>query len=55
MMACGSGLAPVASYIDGNAGWGEMGINSLSPRKGVLYIGAKTEKHLPLAAKYAEW
>ena len=56
MMACGSGLAPIASYIDcENAGWGSMGMNSLTPRKGVLYIGAKTEKHLPLKSKYPEW
>jgi NAD(P)H-flavin reductase len=56
MMACGSGLAPIAAAIDsGELKLKEVGYNSLFARQGVLYIGARTEKHLPFKDKYKEW
>jgi NAD(P)H-flavin reductase len=56
LLACGSGLAPVASAIEsGILGIGSTGVTSLFPRGGTLYIGAKTPLHLPLQSRYAAW
>lgn len=56
MMACGTGLAPIAAAIESET-LGLMGknYNSLYERKGVLYVGARTESRLPFRHKYAEW
>lgn len=56
LMACGSGLAPIASVLDSDLlGLNKINYNSLYPRKATLYIGARTQHHLPMANKYAEW
>jgi NAD(P)H-flavin reductase len=56
LMACGTGLAPIASAIESEVlGIGGVGFNSIFPRKAKLYIGARTEAHLPLKDKYALW
>ena len=62
LMACGSGLAPIAAVI-------ESGCLKFSPtisqevmdtkkppdRTITLYIGARTHAHLPFAERYVEW
>jgi NAD(P)H-flavin reductase len=56
MLACGSGLAPIAAAIEsGTLGLKDTGYNSLSARLGRLYVGAKTEAHLPLKDRYEAW
>eukprot|EP01035_Chromulina_nebulosa_P018036 gene18036-23678_t len=56
LLACGSGLAPIAAAIESNAlGLGSVLKNSLSPRKAVLYIGARSEDKLPFKSKYSTW
>jgi len=56
LMACGSGIAPIAAALDsGKLGLKETSYESIFARKAKLYIGAKTESHLPFAEKYAEW
>lgn len=56
MMACGTGLAPIAAAIESEAlGLQQKNFNSLYERKAVLYIGARTESRLPLRHKYADW
>jgi len=56
LMATGSGLAPIAAAIDfAPMGLRKIGFNSLFERKATLYIGARTEEHLPLKSRYADW
>jgi len=56
MMATGSGIAPIAAAIDFPLlGLRMTAANSLFPRTAKLYVGARTEAHLPLRAKYPEW
>ena len=56
LMACGTGLAPIAAAIDSNElGIGKSSYNSLFQRKGTLYIGARTPEHLPLQERYEAW
>ena len=56
LMATGSGLAPIASAIDfAPMGLRKIGFNSLFERKATLYIGARSEDHLPLKSRYADW
>jgi NAD(P)H-flavin reductase len=56
LMACGTGLAPIAAAIESNTlGLKEKNYNALYERKGLLYIGAKTPAHLPFQKKYKEW
>ena len=56
MLACGSGIAPIAAAIEsGQLKLKEVGYNSLVERRGVLYIGARSEAHLPFKSKYQEW
>ena len=56
MMACGSGVAPIGAAIEsGQLKLKKVGYNSLFARQGVLYIGARTEAHLPFKDKYKEW
>lgn len=56
LMACGSGLAPIASAIESNTlNLLTTAYNSLQSRKAKLYIGARTESHLPYKSKYQEW
>jgi len=56
LMACGSGLAPIAAAIDsGNLGLRETGYTTIFERKAILYIGARTPDHLPFASKYPAW
>lgn len=56
LMACGSGIAPIASAIESNTlNLLSTAYNSLQSRKAKLYIGARTESHLPLQSKYQEW
>jgi len=56
MMACGSGVAPIAAAIEsGQLKLKEVGYNALYARQGVLYIGARTEAHLPFKNKYKDW
>jgi len=71
LLACGSGLAPIASVLD--SGVLKLGatptffppsasptvpIPSILPgasRSATLYIGARSEAHLPLKEKYSAW
>eukprot|EP01041_Mallomonas_annulata_P003800 gene3800-7551_t len=56
LMACGSGLAPIAAAIESDGlGLNKKNYNSLYERRGVLYIGAKTAAHLPFRNKYQQW
>eukprot|EP00607_Mallomonas_marina_P011073 CAMPEP_0182423814 /NCGR_PEP_ID=MMETSP1167-20130531/9885_1 /TAXON_ID=2988 /ORGANISM="Mallomonas Sp, Strain CCMP3275" /LENGTH=247 /DNA_ID=CAMNT_0024603099 /DNA_START=134 /DNA_END=877 /DNA_ORIENTATION=- len=56
MMACGSGIAPIAAAIESETlGLMKKNYNALYERKGLLYIGARTEAHLPLQHKYKDW
>jgi NAD(P)H-flavin reductase len=56
LMACGSGLAPIAAAIEsGTLGLKETNFNSLFERRATLYLGARTLEHLPFAAKFAAW
>ena len=56
MMATGSGIAPIASAIDSDLlKLKEVGYNSLFEREAVLYIGARTSKHIPFQSKFAGW
>jgi NAD(P)H-flavin reductase len=56
LMACGSGIAPIASAIESNTlNLLTTAYNSLQSRKAKLYIGARTESHLPFQSKYSEW
>lgn len=56
LMACGSGIAPIASAIESNTlNLLTTAYNSLQMRKAKLYIGARTENHLPFKSKYQEW
>lgn len=55
-MACGSGIAPIVAAIESNMlGLKQTAYNSLFERQGLLYIGAKTEAHLPFKARYQAW
>ena len=56
LMACGSGVAPIASAIESTTlNLLTTAYNSLQMRKAKLYIGARTEDHLPFKSKYQEW
>ena len=56
LMACGSGLAPIAAAIESNKlGLKRTGYRTIFERRASLYIGARTPQHLPLRSKYAEW
>jgi len=56
LLACGSGLAPIAAAIESQRlGLGGTVYESLFSRKATLYVGAKTPEHLPFRGKYAEW
>jgi NAD(P)H-flavin reductase len=56
MMACGSGIAPIASAIDSNLlGFGSISYNSLFARKGLLYLGVQSEKHIPCQKDFDRW
>jgi NAD(P)H-flavin reductase len=56
LMACGSGLAPIAAAIEsGTLGLKLTNYNSLFERRAILYLGARTLEHLPFAAKFAAW
>lgn len=56
LMACGSGLAPIAAAIDsGMLGLLDARYNSLYPRKATLYLGVKTLQHIPFQSKFSEW
>ena len=56
MLACGSGLAPIASAIDSSIlGMRTTSYNSLFERRGLLYLGARTENHLPCKSDFARW
>jgi NAD(P)H-flavin reductase len=65
LIACGSGLAPIAAAIESNQlglhRADEDGAPSLSgglialPRTARLYIGARTPAHLPYADRYPAW
>jgi NAD(P)H-flavin reductase len=64
MIACGSGLAPIAAAIESNQLGLQQGdedsVPSLSsliapPRMARLYIGARTPAHLPYADRYPTW
>lgn len=56
LMACGSGLAPIAAAIEsGTLGLKTTGFNSLFERKATLYLGAKTEEHIPLKGRFSQW
>lgn len=56
MVACGSGLAPIAAAIESGAlGLGEARYTSIFARRAQLYIGARSPAHLPFADKYARW
>ena len=56
MMACGSGIAPIAAAIESDClKLKESGYNSLFPRQGVLYLGARTSKHIPFQSRFKAW
>jgi len=56
MLACGSGLAPIASAIDsGILGLGEAGFTSLFGSKGILYLGVRSAEHIPLKDRLSQW
>jgi len=56
MMATGSGIAPIASAIDFPAlALKKIGTNTLIERRGVLYLGARSENHLPFQSRFSEW
>ena len=56
MMATGSGLAPIAAAIDyAPLQLRKIGPNSLYARTATLYVGARTEDHLPFRSKYSDW
>lgn len=55
LMACGSGIAPIAAAIESD----QLGLCNISQRNSsrevLLYIGARTPLHLPFADRYASW
>lgn len=57
LMACGSGLAPIAAAIE--SGCLQLGLKNLNDElqapSALLYIGARSPAHLPYAEKYVEW
>jgi len=56
MLATGSGVAPVAAAIESKIiGLKTTGYNSLFERQGLLYLGAKTSKHLPCSGDFQKW
>lgn len=56
LMACGSGLAPIASAIDSNLlGLNSISYNSLYPRTAKLYLGVRSSQHIPYQHKFKEW
>jgi NAD(P)H-flavin reductase len=56
LMACGSGLAPIAAAIESEIlSLNKVGFNSLYPRKASLYIGARSEDHIPFKSKFDAW
>lgn len=56
LMACGSGIAPIASAIEsGMLNIGQTSLTSIVARTGTLYIGAKTPLYLPFQSKYEKW
>lgn len=56
LMACGSGLAPIAAAIESGAlGLKATNFNSLFERRATLYVGCRTPDHLPLQAKFPIW
>ena len=56
MVACGSGVAPIAAAIDsGVLGFKTTSYNSLFERRGVLYLGVKSEKHIPCKDEFKRW
>ncbi len=56
MMACGSGIAPIVAAIESDSlKLKESGYNSLFPRQGVLYLGARTSKHIPFQSRFKSW
>ena len=56
MLACGSGLAPIASAIDsGILGLGQASFNSLFGSKGTLYLGVRSTAHIPLKDRLSQW
>ena len=56
MMACGTGIAPIASAIDSNLlGFKTTSYNSLFERRGILYLGIKTPGHIPCRRDFERW
>lgn len=65
LMACGSGLAPIAAVIESGHLFANRGLFSQTPcetrlnilpsRTVTLYVGARTRAHLPFAERYADW
>ena len=56
MLATGSGLAPIAAAIDFSPlALRKVGQNSLYERKATLYLGARTEDHLPFRSRFSDW
>ena len=56
MMACGTGVAPIASAIDSNLlGFKTTSYNSLFERRGILYLGVKDESYIPCQKSFKSW
>ena len=56
MMACGTGIAPIASAIDSSLlGFQTTSYNSLFERRGLLYLGIKSPKHIPCQKDFKRW
>lgn len=56
MLACGSGIAPIASAIDsGILGLGQSNFNSLFQSKATLYLGVRSSAHIPLKDRLSQW
>lgn len=56
LCAAGSGIAPIAAAIDsGKLQLRKTGYNSIFETTASLYVGAKTEAHLPFKDRYDDW
>lgn len=51
LVACGSGLAPIAAAIES----GQLGLGGEGGRRTRLYLGVRTPSHLPLASSLPSW
>ena len=56
LLACGTGIAPIASVIESNAlGLKTVSYTSLMERTATLYYGVRTPKHLLFEDRFSSW